>query len=99
MRSVPGTLILLSAVIVKADTVLEWNIVALKTTSAAPFNPPVESRSLAIVHAAMFDAINSIIGEFRPYAVELRRREHRPTPPLLRHTSRSYDCIPLSRRP
>jgi hypothetical protein len=71
MRSVPGTLILLSAVIVKADTVLEWNIVALKTTSAAPFNPPVESRSLAIVHAAMFDAINSIIGEFRPYAVEL----------------------------
>jgi len=71
MRSVPGTLILLSAVIVKADTVPEWNIVALKTTSAAPFNPPAESRSLAIVHAAMFDAINSIIGEFRPYAVEL----------------------------
>jgi hypothetical protein len=68
---VVGTLILLSAVISKADTVLDWNIVALKTTAAAPFNPPVESRSLAIVHAAMFDAINSIIGEFRPYAVEL----------------------------
>jgi hypothetical protein len=66
-----GTLILLGAVIIKADTVLDWNIVALKTTAAAPINPPVESRSLAIVHAAMFDAINSIIGEFRPYAVEL----------------------------
>jgi hypothetical protein len=35
---VVGTLILLSAAIIKADTVLEWNIVALKTTAASPFN-------------------------------------------------------------
>ena len=32
-----GTLILLSAAIIKADTVLD-NIVALKTTAASPFN-------------------------------------------------------------
>jgi hypothetical protein len=64
-------LILLSAAIARADAVLDWNITALKTTAAAPFNPPVESRNLAIVHAAMFDAVNSIVGEFRPYAVEL----------------------------
>lgn len=63
--------ILLSAAIVRADVVLDWNITALKATDAAPFNPPVESRNLAIVHAAMFDAVNSIVGEFRPYAVEL----------------------------
>jgi hypothetical protein len=66
-----STLILLSAVIIQADTVLDWNVVALKTTALAPFNPPLESRNLAIVHAAMFDAVNSIVGEFRPYAVEL----------------------------
>jgi hypothetical protein len=24
-----------------ADVVLEWNIIALKTTAAAPFNPPL----------------------------------------------------------
>src|SRR5215469_9845337 len=64
-------LILLSAAIARADAVLDWNTTALKTTVAAPFNPPVESRNLAIVHAAMFDAVNSIVGEFRPYAVEL----------------------------
>lgn len=64
-------LILLSAAIVRADAVLDWNTTALKTTAAAPFNPPLESRNLAIVHAAIFDAVNSIVGEFRPYAVEL----------------------------
>ena len=55
-----------------ADEVLDWNIIALQTTAAAPFNPPLESRSLAIVHAAMFDAVNSIHHEFRPYAVDLQ---------------------------
>jgi hypothetical protein len=63
--------ILLSGIIVRADTVLDWNITALKTTAAAPFNPPLESRNLAIIHAAMFDAVNSIVGEFHPYLVEL----------------------------
>jgi hypothetical protein len=53
------------------DPVLDWNVIALQTTAAAPFNPPLESRSLAIVHAAIFDAVNSITGEFHPYAVDL----------------------------
>ena len=53
------------------DMVLDWNATTLKTTAAAAFNPPVESRNVAIVHAAMFDAVNSIVGEFHPYAVEV----------------------------
>lgn len=65
-----SALIILSVATVRADTVLDWNVIALKTTAAAPFNPPLESRNLAIVHAAMFDAVNSIIGEFHSYAVE-----------------------------
>jgi hypothetical protein len=65
-----SALIMLSVATVRADTVLDWNVIALKTTAAAPFNPPLETRNLAIVHAAMFDAVNSIVGEFRPYAVE-----------------------------
>lgn len=55
------------------DMVLDWNTTALKATAGAAFNPPVESRNLAIVHAAIFDAVNSIVGEFRPYAVKVRR--------------------------
>src|SRR5262245_30632446 len=53
----------------RADVVLDWNVLALKTTAAAAFNPPVESRNLAIVHAAIFDAVNSITRDYRRYAV------------------------------
>ena len=55
-----------------ADVVLDWNIVTMRTAAAAPFNPPLESRNAAIVHAAMFDAVNSIVREFHHYAVRLR---------------------------
>ena len=55
-----------------ADVVLDWNIVTMRTAAAAPFNPPLESRNAAIVHAAMFDAVNSIVREFHHYAVKLR---------------------------
>ena len=61
--------------VARADVVLDWNVIALKTTAAAPFNPPLETRNLAIVHAAMFDAVNSITREFHPYAVTLRAPE------------------------
>jgi hypothetical protein len=58
--------------VASADAVLDWNIIALQTTAVAPFNPPLESRNLAIVHAAMFDAVNSIAGEYHAYRVRLR---------------------------
>ena len=60
-----------------ADVVLDWNIVTMRTAAAAPFNPPLESRNAAIVHAAMFDAVNSIVREFHHYAVRLRRTRRR----------------------
>jgi len=58
------------------DVVLDWNVIALKTTAAAPFNPPLETRNLAIVHAAMFDAVNSIVGNSPGYVVRLRAGAH-----------------------
>ncbi len=63
LATVPGAL---------ADPVLDWNLAALRTTAAAPFNPPLEARNLAVVHAAMFDAANAFEHEFRAYAVQLR---------------------------
>ena len=47
--------------------VLDWNEVALRTTAAAVFDPPLEARNLAIVHVAIFDAVNAITGEDEPY--------------------------------
>jgi hypothetical protein len=64
--------IALEAGAARADAVLDWNVIALKTTAAARFNPPLETRNLAIVHAAIFDAVNAIDGRFHPYAVRLR---------------------------
>ena len=65
-----------NAASVSTDVVLDWNVIALKTTAAAPFNPPLETRNLAIVHAAMFDAVNSIVGDSPGYVVRLRAGAH-----------------------
>jgi hypothetical protein len=54
-----------------ADVVLDWNVIALKTTAAAPFNPPLETRNVAIVHAAMFDAVNAITDEYPAYLIRI----------------------------
>ena len=47
-----------------------WNIIALQTTAAAPLNPPREARALAMVSAAVFDAVNSITQEHAPYLLK-----------------------------
>lgn len=57
------------------DAVLRWNAVALDATRldhaiggpAHQFGPTRTSRALAIVHAAMYDAANSIAHAFTPY--------------------------------
>lgn len=61
-----------SAAVASADVVLDWNIIALRAAAAAPFNPPLEARNVAIVHVAIFDAVNSITRDFRKYRVRLR---------------------------
>lgn len=66
------------------DVILEWNAVALEanafdhTGPAGPFDqisvtqgPPGSARALAIVHAAMFDAYNSVDPRYTPYLVQV----------------------------
>jgi hypothetical protein len=59
-----------------ADSVLDWNAVALGAVAAdhsvpnpSQGGPTRTSRALAIVHAAMFDAANCIDRSFMPYLV------------------------------
>jgi hypothetical protein len=56
-----------------SDVVIDWNNVALQTirTNTPAVNPLVASRTLAIVHTAMYDAVNSIDRTHEPYAVQL----------------------------
>jgi hypothetical protein len=50
-----------------ADVVMDWNEIALANTVAAKELPPVQSRTMAMVHVAMFDALNAIERRYRPY--------------------------------
>jgi hypothetical protein len=55
-----------------ADTVLEWNQVAVEATRVAKLSPNVQTRALAMVHGAVFDAVNGIEGGYAPYLVNRR---------------------------
>jgi hypothetical protein len=48
-----------------SDTVLEWN--AIMVTTVAGQNPFAQARFAAITQLAVFEAVNSITGEYRPY--------------------------------
>src|SRR5262245_93144 len=55
--------------LVNADVVTEWNNAALDAIRAGRTAPPVASRSLAILHTAMYDAVNGIARTHEPYLV------------------------------
>jgi membrane-associated phospholipid phosphatase len=54
------------------QAVVDWNVIALNTTASAPFNPPLESRNLAIVQGAVYDAVVTVTGGYRPYLFAMR---------------------------
>ena len=65
--------ILLAAMVIppmsgaQANVITDWDTAAI--ASAAP--APAGQREMAILHAAMFDAVNSIERRYRPYLVDL----------------------------
>src|SRR6267142_1810799 len=54
-----------------ADMVLEWNSVALDAIRTDKTPPPKASRDLAIVHTAIYDAVNAIDRTHQVYAVNV----------------------------
>lgn len=56
------------------DVVLDWNQIGLASSVAAKQLPPDAARTMAIMHLAMFDAVNAIEGRYRPYAYRGVRR-------------------------
>jgi hypothetical protein len=57
--------LLFGPAVAKADVVLDWNLIAVNTTN--PSGPFVQARSVAIVQLAVFEAVNAITGDYRPY--------------------------------
>jgi hypothetical protein len=56
-----------------ADVVTDWNVLAI-TATAVPPNSILQSRALALTHAAMFDAINAVDRRFPPLVVDAKAR-------------------------
>src|SRR5437773_6989714 len=54
-----------------ADLVIEWNNAALAAIRADKTPPPMASRDLAILHAAIYDAVNAIDRTNQVYAVDV----------------------------
>ncbi len=83
MRSLKGVLQIaviafLAAVSAQAeDVVLQWDRVLGQTLQAGEHPPTVmPTRSFAMMHLAMFDAINSIQRRYTPYLTEVRSRSN-----------------------
>ena len=55
-----------------ADAVTRWNNVALDLVRKNSTNPPKAARALAMMHIAMFDAVNAIDGKFQGYALHVK---------------------------
>ena len=55
-----------------ADMVTDWNANTEQAILAAAQGPPVQGRFLAIVHAAIYDAVNGIEHKYTPYFVTER---------------------------
>ena len=84
----------------RADTVTEWNAIAtsaIVTTAGQP--PHAAPLSLAMVHGAVYDAVNAIERGHQPYLVAPRakRRIPRMRPPRRRPTACSPRCSRPSR--
>jgi len=61
---------LLIGALADADVLTEWNSVALDAIRTGHTAPPIASRSLAIAHVSIYDAVNGIARTREPYLVQ-----------------------------
>jgi hypothetical protein len=59
--------LLFGSVLARADVVLDWNVISVNTAIANGQNPFAQARFAAIAQLAVFEAVNSITGDYRPY--------------------------------
>lgn len=57
--------------VARADVVTDWNTELLNSIKAGNVNPPMATRGMAMVHTAIYDAVNSIDDTHQPYNINL----------------------------
>jgi type II secretion system protein G len=65
-----ATVCLLPIARVRADVVTDWNVIALNATAVPP-NSILQSRALAIVHGAIYDAVRAVDRKGGAYAIDV----------------------------
>lgn len=73
-----------SSVAEQASPVIEWNRTLLAIVRTPGAQPPTihATRSFAILHVAMYDAVNNIDGSFSPYLVRLSNISQKASQPV-----------------
>ncbi len=69
-----GAALVLTAASAHADAVTDWDRLTFETMHANDWNPFLQGRDAALVHVAMFEAINSIERSARPYSQRIPSR-------------------------
>jgi membrane-associated phospholipid phosphatase len=64
---VPALMLWGAVLTAQAGLVAEWNSALLEVIRTETVAPPLAARNLAMVHAAMFDAVNSIVRSHQPF--------------------------------
>src|SRR5262245_14414754 len=62
---------MLSALAARADVVLDWDDLALDCIRNDTTGPTTSTRNLAILHTAIYDAVNSVLRTHQPYLLQL----------------------------
>jgi hypothetical protein len=63
--------ILLIAPATRADAVVDWNVKACEIAGPASFDTPTANRMLAVMHTAIYEAVNSITRKYPAGAVRI----------------------------
>jgi len=72
--------LLLLAQAARADAVTDWNAITEETILAATQDPAMRARTAAIAQVAVFEAVNSIVGDYEPYASKIDVPSHASAP-------------------
>jgi hypothetical protein len=65
--------LLLCATGVNADVVTDWNVIMQDTALAAsPEDPALRARTAVVAQVAVFEAVNSIVGDYEPYDEKIK---------------------------
>src|SRR5215468_2957058 len=69
--SVPALILLLAPATAPADVITDWNAKAEAIGLEKRLQPPPNARGMAMMHAAMFEAVNAITRRYTAYRLTL----------------------------